>query len=962
MGSTSVASRSAVSGLAGGGFRFEIQALRAIAVLAVLVFHIWPDALPGGYVGVDVFFVISGYLITGILFRDLQALGRISIGEFYVRRIRRLLPAAALVLVVVAFLLPLLPQTRWEDTTGGIVASALYVQNWWLAAQAVDYLAAESAPSPVMHFWSLSVEEQYYIFWPLVLLLVGALPSKWLKRPGQVFAGLTLLVVLASLAYSVWLTYENPGVAYFSTLTRAWELGIGGLLAVTVRWQSLSGMARVGLGWLGLAMIGAALVTFDKTTPFPGYTALLPVLGTAMVLAARDSAHPLASYRLLRLRPLQYLGDISYSLYLWHWPVIIFYTAVAGRAPGLVDGVALLAVSCALAHQSKHLVEDTFRHGAPGGGRVVRASAIAAGCIAVTVAAAWAAPKAWLSDDAIASPDVLANSAPVSKNPGAAVLIDGKVVKQAPLLPAPDAAVADVPAPYRSRCMSRGNNTSVKVCSYGNKDSDTRVVLVGDTYAAQWQPALDEVGRLNEWDVRVVVKTGCALGDVTPLDAKGNVFDACVRWRTDMAAKLIEWKPDLVLIAQAPTNKILEASSGKDRAEKLGKGIASFVSTMAEADIPTALIRSTPTIDRECLAAATIRTCARPRSRAVRKLDPILFASGDRDSSMLLDLTDAICTSQECGAVVGNVVVYRGAAHLTATYSRTLSPSFGRALESTGALQQVKIPSADSLPAPSDLPQRATAAKRDNPDLYADGCHADQVSAEPTFCTYGTPGSDVRIVLVGDSHAAQWLPPLQEIAARKDWELLSFTKSACAFSDTVVQVGGREYKSCTEWNENLMSKLAELGPSVVVTSQSRGHRAFGHEESEASQAALAKGLQSRWAELRRMGNSVVVIADTPWMKKDVPDCLSSPRADIQACNTPLEVAVRSPDSILAAARRSPDVKLVTLNELICSDGICPAMKDDMILWRDRHHLTASYARGFVPRIEPVVSAAASSRN
>src|SRR5690606_2921743 len=526
-----------VSGFAGSGFRLEIQALRAIAVLAVLVFHIWPEALPGGYVGVDVFFVISGYLITGILFKQFSKTGRISVREFYVRRIRRLLPAAAVVLVVVAFLLPLLPRTQWGGTISGHVASALYVQNWGLAAQAVDYLAAESAPHTVMHFWSRSGEEPYYIAWPLVLMLVGMLPGAWRKEPGRVFASLVALVVAVSLAYSIWLTKTNPSLAYFSTLTRAWELGVGGLLAVTFRWRSLPLGVREIATWVGLAMIAVALVTFDETTAFPGYTAALPVIGTALVLLGGESPRWFSAYTILRQKPLQYFGDISYSLYLWHWPVIIFYAAVVGRAPSFIDGVAVFAISCALAHQSKVLVEDRFRSGTVDRRGSARAFALAVGCIVVSLAAAWAAPRPWDSGASPAEAIATAESEPVP-NPGAAALTDGVPVPSAPILPAPSAARDDVPAPYRDRCMSRGDGTEVKVCRYGNQESDYRVVLVGDTYAAQWQPALAEVARVNDWAFDVVIKTGCVLGNVRPRNTDDRPFAACEEWREKLPAQI----------------------------------------------------------------------------------------------------------------------------------------------------------------------------------------------------------------------------------------------------------------------------------------------------------------------------------------------------------------------------------------------------------------------------------------
>lgn len=947
------------SGLAGGGFRLEIQALRAIAVLAVLVFHIWPAALPGGYVGVDVFFVISGYLITGILFRQFDATGRIQVGTFYVRRIRRLLPAAAVVLIAVAFLLPLLPATRWEETVSGIVASTLYVQNWWLGAQAVDYLAAESAPSAVMHFWSLSVEEQYYIAWPLLLMLLGLLPAAVKRRPGRIFAAMVLLVVVASLAYSIWLTSANPALAYFSTLTRAWELGVGGLLAVTTRWKTLPQAIRDALAWCGLAMIAFAVVRFDETTPFPGYAAALPVLGTALVIMGRDSPRWFSAFTLLRARVLQYLGDISYSLYLWHWPVIVFYVAVAGRSPGLVDGIALLVVSCALAHQTKVLVEDRFRDAGEGPSASVRAFALAVFCILACLAAAWAATRPWDTSRGGASAEAGATSSADNRptHPGALVLTDKVVAASAEVLPNPEHAKKDFPAPYLQRCMARGSNSKVEVCAYGDPRGETHVVLVGDTYAAQWQPALESIAGANGWRLSVVVKTGCALGDATPVDSDGNPSADCQTWRETVSQRIREWKPDLLLIAQSPSSRVAAGASRNERVTALAGSMATFANGLAAHAGGIAFLRGTPNLGRACAEVDDIGECELPRSKALTDTDPARLASQDTAGAHLLDLSDALCLPDRCRAVVGNVLVYRTGGHLTATYSRTLAPALARAVaESTGMQVASDIPSVEQSSG-LELAKLALRAKSDNPEIYARGCHVLQAPSEPTFCRYGPEDAKVKLVLTGDSHAGHWEPAMQEVARRNGWALYSFTKSACAFSDATVTSSGREYRSCSDWNRKLMDIILAMRPDAVVMSQSRGHVAFGVDRSE-SQEMLARGLLSRWQTLRDHGIGVAVIGDTPWMAKNVPDCLSAPGVRASECDTPTEAATKSPDSILRAVQEDhAGVEFVNMNEYICEGANCPALRDGQVIWRDRHHLTATFSRSLAPHLEPVIKRA-----
>ncbi len=319
-----------------GGLRADIQGLRAVAVASVLAYHLWPGAVSGGYVGVDVFLVISGYLITAHLLRD-PPTGWREVGRFWGRRMRRLLPASALVLVVsVAAAAVVLPASQLARTGVEAVASALYVQNWSLAATATDYLASESAATAFRHYWSLSVEEQFYLVWPL---LIGAavLLGRWWRRAGAL-AVVVLAVLGGSLAWSVHLTAVDPAAAYYVTTTRMWELALGGAVALLgARFPDVRVPDRVAgpLALAGLAAIGAAVVGFSATTPFPGATALLPTAGTAAVIVAYPGARSSAG-RLLGLRPAQVLGDVSYSTYLWHWPLIVLVPFAVGRAADLV--------------------------------------------------------------------------------------------------------------------------------------------------------------------------------------------------------------------------------------------------------------------------------------------------------------------------------------------------------------------------------------------------------------------------------------------------------------------------------------------------------------------------------------------------------------------------------------------------------------------------------------------------
>ena len=306
------------------GVRPEIQALRAAAVLLVVVAHLWPSALPGGYVGVDVFFAISGFLITSLLLREIDRTGGLSLSDFWARRARRILPAALVTLLFCAIATILfVPLTYWQQFLAELRASTAYVQNWQLADSAVDYFAADNGPSPVQHFWSLSAEEQFYVVWPLLLLLAVGLTRGRAARVRRRAIVVTIgALTVASLAYSLHHTAANPAAAYFITPTRAWEFGVGGLLAMLPHVERPAGVKWAVLSWVGLAGIGVAAAFFSPDTPFPGYAALLPVLGALAVIAAGAPTGRWAPTRGLELPPVQYLGNVSYSVYLWHWPLL----------------------------------------------------------------------------------------------------------------------------------------------------------------------------------------------------------------------------------------------------------------------------------------------------------------------------------------------------------------------------------------------------------------------------------------------------------------------------------------------------------------------------------------------------------------------------------------------------------------------------------------------------------------
>ena len=337
-------------------FRRDVEGLRAVAIGGVLVAHANLGFAAGGFCGVDVFYVISGFLITGILVRELEGRGSISLAAFYARRARRILPMAGLVIIVVLLIsLVVFSPARRDLLSGDAVASSLYYVNWRFVAQSADYFGASSDLSPLQHYWSLAIEEQFYLVWPALLLGV----TLWWRRRGRpsrrAIAGALTVIAVSSLAFSIVDTAAHPPQAYFSTFTRVWELALGGLLALAPV-APLSRATSRAVAWAGLAMIVAAFLLFDAATPFPGYLALLPTLGAVAVIAAgarRPESPPLG---VLEARPVRYVGRVSYSWYLWHWPAVIFATELWGPLSPAA-GAAVIAASFVPAVVSHHLVE-----------------------------------------------------------------------------------------------------------------------------------------------------------------------------------------------------------------------------------------------------------------------------------------------------------------------------------------------------------------------------------------------------------------------------------------------------------------------------------------------------------------------------------------------------------------------------------------------------------------------------
>jgi peptidoglycan/LPS O-acetylase OafA/YrhL len=650
----------------------ELQGLRALAVGLVLVFHLWPQALPGGYVGVDVFFVISGFLITRLLYRELAGTGRIRMVPFYARRSRRLLPAASLVLVVVLLAtLVWLPPALRADTVWEVIYSALYVENWRLAWLSIDYLGAENAASPVQHFWSLSIEEQFYIVWPALMLLSARFPSGWPTR-ARLLATLGL-VTAGSFGCGVYLSSTDPASAYFTTHTRVWELGVGAILALLPARRIAGRRAAEALRIGGLCAIVASAVVFSSATAWPGAFALVPALGTAAIIAASAAPSAGIAARALASRPMQYLGDLSYSLYLWHWAFIVFYLTLRPGPIRFLEGLLLAGLSLFAAATTKVLVEDRFRGRSRRTG-IGLAGGTAAMGIVVALSLAIVLPlEAQLDREAL----IVARD-----YPGPLALLGGATTPAGvPPLPDPAVVKRDLPETYDNGCHQSGVEPELVECSYGDPRGDTMVFLVGDSHAAQWQPALDFAARQLGWSLRTFTKSGCGFYSVR-LTRDGGPNLSCEAWGTALLRAIAERRPDLVVWAGYRGARVwLEAEGRPGDATATASALAATWSEIRRLGSDVLVILDTPLWPSDpsgCLA--TPATCVLQRPGAPEPDPARLAVEGGGVAVTVLDPTDMFCDPETCRAIVGNVVVWRDVHHMTATYSAMLGPEIAARL------------------------------------------------------------------------------------------------------------------------------------------------------------------------------------------------------------------------------------------------------------------------------------------
>ncbi|WP_430623731.1 acyltransferase family protein [Mycolicibacterium sphagni] len=700
-------------------FRPDIEGLRAVAVVAVVLFHAAMPGVTGGYVGVDVFFVISGFLITGLLWREVDSTGSVRLRAFYGARARRLLPASAavgVITMIASFLL--LPPLRVPSVLHDGIASALYVSNYRFLQQGVDYFTAHSFPSPFLHYWSLGVEEQFYLVWAPMFLGTAWLMGRVRRRKKaesivsqQPFLVVLTLVAVGSFALSLVTTYLAPVTAFYPLPTRAWQLALGGLVALTAGyWRRLPRHVASVIGWAGLGMIVLACIWFDPTTLFPGTAALLPTVGAILVIAAGCATPSLGCGHFLGWSPMQAIGRISYSWYLWHWPVLVLAPELSGHRLGLPARLAAALLSAGLAWLTLRCLENPLRFSptirnspwrslALGG--VATAIAVCVGLTLLTVV-----PTPVGRGAPAATPHVTATSPPPAGSPMAAYdaavqrafgEVQAAVAASAGLTAVPSnldpplAGLVEQPGFPADGCLRDFVQSGHPECAKGDVTSATTVALVGDSHAYMWAPALEQVATEQHWRLEVLAKAGCPFMD---LYNQNSLFrdvnensSHCEQWRTQIITRLRTEHPRLVVVdtwrgygfdETAPPTAGYAAydSAWIASLTRLVQQLRAMGSTVLVLGPNPDPHTSVPV----CLSGHLddVMACTPLRSTAVNTSGIAAeSAATQAGGGQYADLTDLFCTADRCPAVVGNTLVYSDSNHITNEYSRLLVPAIG---------------------------------------------------------------------------------------------------------------------------------------------------------------------------------------------------------------------------------------------------------------------------------------------
>ncbi|MDN3903986.1 acyltransferase family protein [Arthrobacter sp. YD2] len=664
VGGPAAGQREAVSG--GSAYRPEIQGLRALAVLMVVTYHIWFGRVSGG---VDVFLLISAFLLSLSFIRKVERGRPLALAAYWIHVFKRLLPAVVVVLLgTLAATYLFVPQSRWMEILQQAWSSLLYFQNWVLAANSVDYYAADHGlASPLQHFWSLSIQGQVFILWPLLFALAAVISQRARLRFRPMVALVFGAVFLASFIFSIVETYGNQAHAYFDTRTRLWEFALGTLLAVVISYVRLPRVLRVVAGWAGLALMLSVGFVLDVQGQFPGYVALMPLGAAMLVIVAGQTGSRIGADRFLSLKPLMKLGEMSYALYLWHWPVLVVYLSWRGRQEvGAVGGTAIILLSLVLAYLTTRFVEKPLRAAKGLESRKRAAVAIAVCVVLVGVPLGGWQYSLKLEDEKL-------EAEAVANYPGARVLQPGYdgTPTGVPVRPASSAdpeSWGELQLPCSEVPDGPSDPLLTGVCfSTENVEAPERTILViGSSHAQQWLEAIEPMAESRNYRVLALLRGGCSYTGTIATRS-----DSCNQFNEAATEYALDLNPDAVVA-------VATSATPEDASDPLVEAFPDVAEKLTTAGIQVVGIRDNPRFAfnmQVCAESNGPDACVTPLSH---KLTPVFPRTETAGGMVLLDFSDLICPEETCRPIVGNTYVYLDDNHLTTSYAASMAPEFER--------------------------------------------------------------------------------------------------------------------------------------------------------------------------------------------------------------------------------------------------------------------------------------------
>ena len=675
--------------------RGDIQGMRAVAVLLVLFGHAGIAGFAGGFVGVDVFFVLSGFLITGILVREVRRTGRVSLAGFYARRARRILPAATVTLIVIAVLSGFaFTYARVDEVLEHVGWAAVFAANIHSAQAGTDYFATDAFVSPVQHFWSLAVEEQFYLVWPALMAVLVLRGGRRLRRVGIAIGVLSA----ASFAWSLVSTAATPQSAYFSTLARGWELGAGAGLALAVAWFGrLPAPVKAFASWSGLVLIAIAATGFSATTPFPGSMAAVPVAGAFLIVAGGIEGPRYGAAVLLDRGPLRWIGDISYSLYLWHWPVLVLPASYLARDLTLTERLALMAAAVLLAALSHRFVEEPVRRSRGLSVARVRSLVLWPAAVVLVIAAALVVhdrsggPAAPPPGAAYVAPSVDPDPTTTQESTDTAVNAAGFAAELArsghplpkALRPGLDKLFDDVSRPPAG-CFAERDDVKHRVCVLGDVRAQRTLVLFGDSHVTMWLDPILTIARTEHWRVVTFMKASCLPVEASEYRVdQRRPYTECDQYRRWAYTEIARLRPQRIIISGLLAQNFADPADGTrmlglERARPVfADGARKALQRLRTITPRVSVIGGTPNLDTdpaECLASkkATMSTCAVPLDRRTSERNADWEVAAHRTGAGFVNPVPWFCDARTCPVVIRDTIVYRDTNHITRTFAATL--------------------------------------------------------------------------------------------------------------------------------------------------------------------------------------------------------------------------------------------------------------------------------------------------